>query len=133
MNRINRRGFAALVLALCSVVNVARAQQSNPARPPDPATQPVVAAPGFKVPETLDFRTAKIISEGVRLHAELLSLKSLAGKPLPTILMAHGWGGTAANFRWDALALANAGYLVVSFDFRVCGLSDGRIVLTGPP
>jgi dienelactone hydrolase len=46
--------------------------------------------------------------------------------------MAHGWGGTAANFRWDALALANAGYLVVTFDYRGWGRSSGRIVLTAP-
>ena len=74
-----------------------------------------------------------IISEGVRLHAELFSLKSLAGKPLPTIIQAHGWGGVAASFRWDALALANAGYLVIDFDYRGWGQSDGRIVLKAPP
>jgi dienelactone hydrolase len=60
-------------------------------------------------------------------------LKSLAGKPLPAIIQAHGWGGTAANFRWDALALANAGYLVIDFDYRGWGQSAGRIVLTAPP
>jgi dienelactone hydrolase len=85
------------------------------------------------VPDAIEFRTTRIISEGVRLHAELLSLKSLAGKPLPTVIMAHGWGGTAANFRWDALALANAGYLVISFDYRGWGQSDGRIILAAPP
>src|SRR5204863_4785481 len=80
----------------------------------------------------IDFRTASIISEGVRLHAEIFSLKSLAGKPLPTIIQAHGWGGTAANFRWDALALANAGYLVIDFDYRGWGQSAGRLVLSRP-
>ena len=47
--------------------------------------------------------------------------------------MAHGWGGTAANFRRDALDLADAGYLVITFDYRGWGGSDGRIVLTSPP
>lgn len=73
------------------------------------------------------------MSEGVRLQAEVFSLKSLAGKPLPTIIMAHGWGGTAAAFRRDAIDLANAGYLVVTFDYRGWGGSDGRIVLTAQP
>ena len=85
----------------------------------------------FKAPDTLDFRTANIMSEGVRLHAELFSLKTLAGKQLPTIIMAHGWGGTAANFRRDAVDLAGAGYLVIIFDYRGWGESDSRVILTG--
>ena len=86
-----------------------------------------------KAPDNLDFRTANVMSEGVRLNAELFSLKSPAGKPLPTVIMAHGWGGTAANFRRDAIDLANAGYMVITFDYRGWGQSDGRIVLTTAP
>jgi len=109
------------------------AQQPSTTRPPDPAAAPQQPATGFKAPDNIDFRTANIISEGVRLQAELFSLKSLAGKPLPTIIQAHGWGGVAANFRWDAMALANAGYLVIDFDYRGWGQSDGRVVLKAPP
>jgi dienelactone hydrolase len=69
----------------------------------------------------------------VRLHAEIFSLKSLSGKALPTVIMAHGWGGVAANFRRDAIDLSNAGYLVITFDYRGWGQSDGRIILTTPP
>jgi dienelactone hydrolase len=122
--------FIAILLASASV---AVAQQTNPTRPPDPAATPPQAATGFKAPDNIEFRTANIISEGVRLQAELFSLKSLAGKPLPTVIQAHGWGGTAANFRWDALALASAGYLVIDFDYRGWGQSDGRIILKTPP
>ncbi len=96
------------------------------------AQQPT-SAQSYKAPDNIEFRTANIMSEGVRLTAELFSLKTLTGKPLPTIIMAHGWGGTAANFRWDAVQLANAGYLVVTFDYRGWGQSDGRILLTAPP
>lgn len=109
------------------------AQQTAPTRPPDPAAQQQTIATNFKAPENLDFRTANIISEGVRLQAEIFSLKSNAGKVLPTIIQAHGWGGTAANFRYDAIALANAGYLVIDFDYRGWGQSDGRIVLLTKP
>ncbi len=121
------------VFTLLAATSVAVAQQTNPTRPPDPAAQQQQAAPSFKAPENIEFRTAKIISEGVRIHAELYSLKSLTGKPLPTVIQAHGWGGTAANLRWDSLALANAGYLVIAFDYRGWGQSDGRVILTAQP
>lgn len=100
------------------------------ARPAAQAGQQPAAA--YKAPDTIDFRTAKIISEGVRMHAEMFSLKTLAGKQLPTIIMAHGWGGTAAGFRRDAIDLANAGYLVIDFDYRGWGESDSRVILAGP-
>ncbi len=108
------------------------APQTPQTRPPDPARVGPAPATQFKAPDNIEFRTANITSEGVRLHAELFSLKSLAGKPLPTIMMAHGWGGTAANFRRDAIDFANAGYLVVTFDYRGWGESDARLVLTKP-
>jgi len=96
-------------------------QTAQQSRPPDPArTGPALAAQ-YKAPDNIDFRTASIMSEGVRLHAELFSLKSLAGKPLPTIIQAHGWGGTASGFRRDSLDFANAGYLVINFDYRGWG------------
>ncbi len=110
------------------------AQQSNQQtgqRPPDPAAQQQSAAASFKPPDTIDYRRVNIMSEGVRMHGELYSLKSLAGKKLPTIIQAHGWGGTAAGFRRDSIDLANAGYLVLSFDYRGWGESDSRLILTG--
>src|SRR6185369_12270860 len=124
--------FFIFATAVIAGINVVTAQQTNPTRPPDPAgtRQPTST---FKAPDNIDFRTAKIISEGVRLHAEIFSLKSLSGKALPTVIMAHGWGGVAANFRRDAIDLSNAGYLVITFDYRGWGQSDGRIILETPP
>jgi hypothetical protein len=118
--------------AALSAIGAAQTQP-QPVRPPDPAriTGQTPAAQ-FKAPDTIEFRAANIVSEGVRLHAELFSLKSLAGKPLPTIIQAHGWGGTAANLRRDAIELANAGFLVITFDYRGWGESDARLVLTKP-
>lgn len=101
-------------------------------RPPDPARSMFAPSAQFKAPDNIEFRTASVMSEGVRLHAELFSLKSLAGKPLPTIIQAHGWGGVAASFRRDAIDLANAGYLVINFDYRGWGESDARLILTKP-
>ena len=53
----------------------------------------------------------------------------LEGQKLPTVIMAHGWGGTAAGFRPDAVELAHAGYLVITFDYRGWGESDSRVIL----
>src|SRR5262245_8866207 len=122
-----------IAIALITTSHVAIAQQTTQTRPPDPAAVRQTPAPGFKAPENIDFRTANVMSEGVRLQAELFSLKSNAGKQLPTIIMAHGWGGTAANFRRDAIDLATAGYFVITFDYRGWGGSDGRIILKAPP
>jgi len=126
-------------VATLNAAGIAQAQQvgqqtpTQPStRPPDPARIGPTPAAQFKAPDNIDFRTANVTSEGVRLHAEMFSLKSLAGKPLPTIIQAHGWGGVAANLRRDAIDLASASYLVITFDYRGWGESDARLVLTKP-
>jgi dienelactone hydrolase len=81
----------------------------------------------FTPPAGIDYRKADIYSEGTRMSAELFSLKSMAGKKLPTILMAHGWGGVKASLRPDAVLFAKSGYLVLTFDYRGWGESDSRI------
>jgi len=86
----------------------------------------------FKGPDDVEFRAAAIVSEGTRMAAELFSLKEKKDQKLPTILMAHGWGGTALALRPDAIKFAQAGFLVVTFDYRGWGNSDGRLVLPGP-
>src|SRR5262245_50485372 len=72
------------------------------------------------------------MSEGVRMHADVYAPKSNVSGPLPTIVMSHGWGGTAAMLRPQATAFAKAGYLVVAFDYRGWGESDSRVILTKP-
>jgi dienelactone hydrolase len=90
------------------------------------------AAQPFTAPADLDYRKANVMSEGVRLTAELYSPKSAAGKQLPTIIMSHGWGGTAALLRNVAMDFAHAGYFVIAFDYRGWGASDSRVILTAP-
>ncbi|HLG17632.1 MAG TPA: alpha/beta fold hydrolase [Blastocatellia bacterium] len=121
--------FSAMLAARPALGGLRKRTASTAAPATQTAPQPASA---FKAPDTIDFRSANIMSEGVRLHAELFSLKTLAGKQLPTIIMAHGWGGTAANFRRDAIDLAGAGYLVITFDYRGWGESDSRVILTSP-
>lgn len=91
------------------------------------------AKAGFKVPDDVVFRTADIMSEGTRMHAEVFAPKGPKSEKLPTIVMSHGWGGTAAALRPDGIAFARAGYLVVTFDYRGWGRSDSRLILAGKP
>ena len=100
------------------------------------AAAPVLAqrkAQPIKVPDDVAFRTATIISEGTRMAAEIFSPKAKKeSEKLPTILMAHGWGGTAWGLPPDGIRFAQAGYLVVAFDYRGVGNSDGRVLLAHP-
>ncbi|MFW6200762.1 MAG: alpha/beta hydrolase, partial [Gemmatimonadota bacterium] len=86
----------------------------------------------YAPPEGIGFRTASVMSDGVRLHAELFWPENRAGERLPTVVTAHGWGGTARILRNDAVDLARAGYLVVNFDYKGWGESDGRLVAVEP-
>lgn len=72
-----------------------------------------------------------IISEGVRLHADLY-YPAKAAAPMPAIVMSHGWGGTAAMLRTQATAFAQVGYFVVVFDYRGWGKSQSRVMQAGP-
>ena len=83
-------------------------------------------------PAGIEWRTADIYSEGTRMAAEVFSLESNAGRQLPCILMAHGWGGTVRGLRRDAVAFARAGYLAVAFDYRGWGNSEARVILAQP-
>ncbi|PHS06661.1 MAG: hypothetical protein COA78_14065 [Blastopirellula sp.] len=93
---------------------------------------PANAAEDFQAPEGINFRRANILSEGTRMAAEVFSREDSKGK-LPTILMSHGWGGTAEGLRPDAIVFAKAGYLVVTFDYRGWGNSDSRLISSSTP
>jgi uncharacterized protein len=132
MAALSRRSLLGTATATVSAAFAAAA--NVPAVAQDPAASRRVLSGDYRPPADVDFRVVNIISEGVRLHGELFRPLGAAGK-LPTVLMAHGWGGTAAAFRPDAVDLARAGFLVLTFDYRGWGESDSRVVLTGrePP
>jgi len=81
--------------------------------------------------DDVSIRTENIISEGTRMAADVYAPKNPGSDKLPTIVMSHGWGGTAAALRPDAIVFARAGYLVVAFDYRGWGKSDSRLVPAG--
>lgn len=86
----------------------------------------------FRIPDEVSTRAVDIWSEGTRMSGTVFKAKSAPATPLPTILMAHGWGGTAAALTRDAVAFAQEGYLVVTFDYRGWGRSDSRMILVQP-
>jgi dienelactone hydrolase len=94
-----------------------------------------VAAPGlpsardYRPPQGIGFKAADFVSEHVRLTAQWFYAAGNEGRKLPTVIMAQGWGRTAASLRQDAVDLARAGYLVMLFDYRGWGDSDGRVML----
>ena len=49
----------------------------------------------------------------------------------PAVLLAHGWGGNAAQMRPFVFPLLEAGYRVIAYDQPAHGVSEGR--LTGLP
>jgi len=107
-----------LPLLTSGLASVARSQNTN--------HKPL---PPFPLPDTVETRHVDIYSEGTRMSGLLYSAKANAGKKLPTILMAHGWGGVAASLRREAVPFALAGYLVLAFDYRGWGASDSRVIL----
>ena len=49
----------------------------------------------------------------------------------PAVILAHGWGGYAAQMRAFVFPLLSAGYRVIAYDQPAHGVSEGR--LTGLP
>ncbi|MDP6604952.1 MAG: alpha/beta fold hydrolase [Dehalococcoidia bacterium] len=71
-------------------------------------------------------------SEGTRLAGDLYRPGPDAGDgPHPAIVLCHGWGGTKQHLRTIGLPdkLAAAGYIVLAFDYRGWGESDGKVVV----
>lgn len=89
--------------------------------------------PNYVIPDDVTARKVDIFSEGARMTGYVFTKKSTArDAKLPTIIMAHGWGGAQAGLRLDAVEFAQDGYFVLTFDYRGWGESDSRVVLTQP-
>lgn len=64
-------------------------------------------------------------ADGVTLRGRLLG--PVGGRPGPAVVMHHGWGATAVmGLVEHAVALADAGYVVVLYDPPCFGWSDGE-------
>ncbi len=72
-------------------------------------------------------RPVEFPSDGLALRGVLHVPNGAAG-PRPALVLCHGFGGSCrgAGHPQLAAALAGAGYVVLRFDFRGCGESDGE-------
>ena len=74
-------------------------------------------------------------SEGTRLAGDLYSPADLLpGEMRPAVVLCHGWGGTKDHLAGTGLPqrIADAGYIVLAFDYRGWGESDGKLVALDP-
>ena len=86
--------------------------------------------PTFQMAGSVDTRAVDIYSEGTRMSGTLFWDKGNTGKKLPTVVLAHGWGGVQASLQPEAAAFAESGYLALTFDYRGWGTSDSKVILT---
>ncbi|WP_019028836.1 alpha/beta hydrolase [Colwellia piezophila] len=79
----------------------------------------------------VDHQVVTIWSHGIRLEGDIYKPKGLkADDKLPGILMVPGWGGNKKNIEKNyAPHFAKKGFIVLSFDFKSWGQSDGPVVL----
>lgn len=92
---------------------------------------PVLATasyPEYRVPDNIVARRVTVMSEGIPLVAHVLQAKENAGKRLATIVLCQGTGGLQHYHLHNAFAFANAGYTVITFDYRGWGQSAGRLI-----
>jgi dienelactone hydrolase len=73
-------------------------------------------------------------SDGARLQGDIFKPAGLAAdEKLPGILMIHGWGGSKTHLnKAYAPQFARLGFVVMTFDFRSWGESDGFLLADGP-
>ncbi len=75
--------------------------------------------------------TVDIWSEGTRMAGDLYRPARTDDDRLPAIIMSHGWGGTKAGLARNAMRFAADGFVVLAFDYRGWGESDGKLVVIG--
>ncbi|MGB0938157.1 MAG: alpha/beta hydrolase [Colwellia sp.] len=88
-----------------------------------------------KADETeVEHQKVTIWSQGSRLAADIYKPKGLAADAkIPGILMVPGWGGSKNNIGEKyAPYFAKQGFLVLTFDFRTWGESEGHLMAVSP-
>jgi dipeptidyl aminopeptidase/acylaminoacyl peptidase len=78
----------------------------------------------------VDREAVTIWSQGVRLAGDIYKPGNIAAdQKLPGILLVPGWGGSKANVGKNyAFHFAAAGFIVLAFDFKSWGESDGPLM-----
>lgn len=89
-----------------------------------------VTAPAFAAQSKVDHQVITFWSDGSRLQGDVFKPEGLKPEQkLPGIMLFHGWGGNKANLnKAYAPQFASLGFVVMTFDFRSWGASDGFLV-----
>jgi polyvinyl alcohol dehydrogenase (cytochrome) len=93
----------------------------------------VNAQPNKDVQAAVDSESVEIWSEGVLLQGDIFKPAGMTpGEKLPGILLVHGWGGTKQHLnRAYAPHFARLGFVVLTFDFKGWGESNGPLLHRG--
>jgi dipeptidyl aminopeptidase/acylaminoacyl peptidase len=80
-----------------------------------------------------DYRNLEIkTADGLTLKAWLIFPPSQAASGrLPVVITTHGYGTNRSDIIERSIAVARAGFLVLTFDWRCCGESEGNICTGG--
>jgi len=75
-----------------------------------------------------------IWSQGVRLAGDIYAPKNVPpGTKLPGILLVHGWAGKKDHLKRNyAPQFAKLGFVVLAFDYKGWGQSDGPLLPSKP-
>ncbi len=92
---------------------------------------PPAASYGTKLPQGTFFDFLDAHSSYVDYRGRNLATWRWGPLDAPAVLLAHGWGGHAAQMRGFVPQLLRAGFRVVAYDQPAHGLSEGK--LTGLP
>ena len=123
------RGIRACSTALALAAGAAFAP-SAAAAPPAPFGHPCEPRDGVLVCPTRTLADRVPSFDGTPLDADVtLPAGARAGRPLPTVAMLHGYGGSKADFEADARRYARRGYAVLTYSARgfarSCGKEEG--------
>ena len=93
----------------------------------------VAALAGFAVADGIERRPVHIWSDGTRMAGDLwLPAGFGEGSDASAILLTHGWGGTRDHLNSTyAPKFADAGFVVLTFDYRGWADSHSRLVIIG--
>jgi pimeloyl-ACP methyl ester carboxylesterase len=72
--------------------------------------------------DLIDARSSFLVHKGRHI-----AMWRWGSREAPAVLLAHGWGGHAAQMRAFVFPLLQAGYRVIAYDQPAHGVSDGRM------
>jgi pimeloyl-ACP methyl ester carboxylesterase len=115
------------VALACAVAAAVLAPSGASAAPPTPFGHACEPRDGVLYCPTRTLADRVPSFDGTPLDVDVtLPAGATAGRPLPTVVMMHGWGGSKGNFEGDSHDYARRGYAVVTYTARGFGRSCGK-------